>query len=378
MRVLQALGGITYVKRAAVMADPSFYALARGRSTAPTRCAPTWTRHARALTVARSRDTSSSGLALGVTVHARNPDDPDALAVIVDANVELAALRRRHRHSPGTARPASRSPRIPRLSYVRELRGDTLGGARRDARSRHGRERVAFRPRDRGHIPRRPRAGPRSRSRCGSPVRARWEPPSRISCSPASAPRVRAAVRGDVGRAVGDLRALTRRLPVPAAVALLGDLQERRGDEAAAAKSFDLVRTIGMLQQWSGQVTDLETAVFEADHADDPASAAWAVDERGRRAEAARPDNVFVDDAVAWALYRSGDVAGRCRTSTARLRLGTPDTLLHFHAAVISAAAGVTDRAHAKIAKVMDGNPAFSFRYADDSACIGTAFGVRQ
>jgi Flp pilus assembly protein TadD len=122
-------------------------------------------------------------------------------------------------------------------------------------------------------------------------------------------------------------------------------------------------------------VTDLEMAVFEADHVADPASAAHAVD-LARRAEAARPDNVFVDDAVAWALYRSGDVAAALPYVERALRLGTPDTLLHFHAAVILDAAGSADRARGEITKVVRGNPAFSFRYDDDARALARRLGV--
>ena len=105
--------------------------------------------------------------------------------------------------------------------------------------------------------------------------------------------------RGRRADAIDRLRALTRRLPVTGAIALLGDLQEQAGHRVAATRSFELVRTIGQLQQSSGQVTDLEMAIFEADHADDAVSSAHAV-ELARRAYEARPDNVFVNDALAW------------------------------------------------------------------------------
>ena len=75
---------------------------------------------------------------------------------------------------------------------------------------------------------------------------------------------------------------------------------------------------------------------------------------------------MFVADALAWSLYRSGDVAGTLPLVDRALRLGTPDTLLHYHAAVILEAAGQPDRAPTQISTVLAGNPAFSFRYGDD------------
>ena len=57
--------------------------------------------------------------------------------------------------------------------------------------------------------------------------------------------------------------------------------------------------------------------------------------ELARRAYAERGENVYVEDALAWALHRSGDESA-ARAMTARaLRLGTADPLLHDHAAVI-------------------------------------------
>jgi hypothetical protein len=58
------------------------------------------------------------------------------------------------------------------------------------------------------------------------------------------------------------------------------------------------------------------------------------------------------------------------------LRLGTPDTLLHYHAAAIFAAAGRDDRARTEIRTVLHGNPAFSFRYAHDARELAQKLGV--
>jgi Flp pilus assembly protein TadD len=122
-------------------------------------------------------------------------------------------------------------------------------------------------------------------------------------------------------------------------------------------------------------VTDLEMAIFEADHATDASTAATAV-ERARRAYEARPGNVFVNDALAWSLFRSGDVAGALPFVDRALRLGTPDALLHYHAAVIADAAGQTDRARTEIRLALERNPWFSFRYHGDAVERAQRLGV--
>ena len=184
---------------------------------------------------------------------------------------------------------------------------------------------------------------------------------------------------GDVTQAIDELRTLTPATARSEARSRRSATSSRReaGRRAAATWSYALVRTISRLQQASGQVVDLELAVFVADHADDAASSAGAVD-LARRAYAARPDNVFVADALAWSLYRSGDVAGALPLVDRALRLGTPDTLLHYHAAVILEAAGQPDRARTQISTVLAGNPAFSFRYGDDARELAQELGVTR
>jgi tetratricopeptide (TPR) repeat protein len=376
VRALQALGN-SYVRRATQVADPAYYDLAQRAFDRADALRPDLdeTRLGRAL-LALSRHEFAQALALGGTVHAGNPDDSDALAVMVDANVELG------RYDDATAtlqELLDRHPGLPayaRLSYVRELHGDTLGALRAMREADTAANGVAF---DRATVA--TFLGDlelvRGRTRAAARQYARaLELQPDLALARVGAART-AAVRGDVVGAIRDLRALTRRLPVPAAVALLGDLEARRGDRVAATRSFGLVRTIGTLQQSSGQVTDLETALFEADHAGEAGSAARAV-ELAYRAASARPDNVFVNDALAWALYRSGDTVGALPYVERALRLGTPDTLLHFHAAVIYDAAGATDRARVEIATVMKGNPAFSFRYDDDARTLARRLGVKR
>jgi tetratricopeptide (TPR) repeat protein len=186
-----------------------------------------------------------------------------------------------------------------------------------------------------------------------------------------------AAARGERTDAIAQLRKLTNRIPVPSAVALLSDLEEQQGRSAAAARYAGVVGTIGRLQQAAGQVTDLEMAIFEADHAEDAATAAHALD-LARRAYDARPENVFVNDAMAWALYHSGDVDGALPYVDRALRIGTPDALLHYHAAVIFDAAGESDRARAEIASALGRNPWFSFRYHDAAFALATRLGVPE
>src|SRR5213079_3205801 len=100
--------------------------------------------------------------------------------------------------------------------------------------------------------------------------------------------------------------------------------------------------------------------IFEADHADDAASAAHAVEH-------------VVGTRV---VGPTGETAGALPYVDRALRLGTPDALLNFHAAVILDAAGQRERARAEIGVVMNGNPWFSARYHDLAQSLARKLGA--
>jgi tetratricopeptide (TPR) repeat protein len=375
VRALQALG-VAYIRKATQVADPAFYDLAQRAFDRADAVTPDLddTNLGRGL-LALSRHDFGGALDLGLRVHARNPDNPDALAVTVDAQVELghyddaaATLQELFDRHPGL-------PAYARLSYIRELHGDSVGARRAMRAAETAANGIAF---DRATVA--ALLGDLELGRGNfRAAHAAYEKALRLEPQLVLAEIGQARVdvaRGRRADAIARLRRLVRRLPVTSAVALLGDLQEQAGQRIAATRSFDLVRTVGTLQQSAGQVTDLEMAIFEADHADDTASAARAV-ELARRAYDARPDNVFVNDALGWSLYRAGDVAGALPYVDRALRLGTPDALLHFHAAVVFDAAGETDRARAEIGTVLAGNPWFSARYHDQALALAQQLGVK-
>jgi predicted Zn-dependent protease len=180
---------------------------------------------------------------------------------------------------------------------------------------------------------------------------------------------VRAAT-GDVAGAIEDLEGRTASFPTPSLLLLLHDLQVASGDPGAA-DTAELVRAIAALQEESGQVVDLEMAIFEADAGDDPDRAV----ELARRAQEARPDNVFVDDAMAWALFRAGDVDAAEGFAEQALRLGSTEPLLRYHAAEIMAAAGRNDEAADHLAVALR-DPWASFQHHDRMLRLAGELGV--
>ena len=103
----------------------------------------------------------------------------------------------------------------------------------------------------------------------------------------------------------------------------------------------------------------LERARFESEHGDAAAAVTLA-----RAAYASRP-SIHSADALAWALYRAGNVDGAARFMREALRLNTQDATLHFHAGMIAAARGDTAAAATHLQTALRLNPHFSRAQAE-------------
>jgi tetratricopeptide (TPR) repeat protein len=123
-----------------------------------------------------------------------------------------------------------------------------------------------------------------------------------------------------------------------------------------------LVGVLAQLQQANGVDTDLEIALFEADHPDINESLADTL----TRARAAydKRHTVYAADTLAWTLYQSGDAVAAQPYSDEALRLNTQDALLWFHAGMIAQALGDQAGAAAKLQQALAINPHFSLLWA--------------
>jgi tetratricopeptide (TPR) repeat protein len=167
------------------------------------------------------------------------------------------------------------------------------------------------------------------------------------------------AARGNFEAAISQLEDVTRRMPLPEFVILLGDVYTAAGKTDAANRQYELVRQIERIYKANGVVTDLDMALFDADHAHNlPESLA-----RVRQQYKLRPD-IKAADALAWTLYQSGDYNAALEYSTKALQLGTQDSLYLYHHGMILAKLGKTSEARATLQKALDLNPHFSFRHA--------------
>jgi tetratricopeptide (TPR) repeat protein len=151
--------------------------------------------------------------------------------------------------------------------------------------------------------------------------------------------RVRAEA-GDLEGAVPYLRKSIERVPLPDTAIALGDVLAKLGRSDEAARNYALAEAAekagGSAATYSRQL-----ALLWADRGERLDEAVAIV----KRERATRSD-IYTCDALAWCLFKAGDLAGAREAMTEALRLGTKDAQLYYHAGMIFEALG--DRAEAK------------------------------
>jgi tetratricopeptide (TPR) repeat protein len=182
-----------------------------------------------------------------------------------------------------------------------------------------------------------------------------------------------AAARGDLAEAAMLYGQAFNRMPLPEYAIALGDVYAEMGNRQKAEKQYDLVRAIDRLFQANGVNTDLEIALFYADHDLDLQTSL----RKARSAYEARP-SIHAADVLAWNLYKTGNYQEAQRYASEALRLGTRDPLKLFHAGMIARALGEDEQARQYLQRAVDLNPHFSLLYADTAAAVLDELATKQ
>jgi tetratricopeptide (TPR) repeat protein len=172
-----------------------------------------------------------------------------------------------------------------------------------------------------------------------------------------------AAARGDLEQAATLYRQAFNRMPLPEYAIALGDLYAEMGDREKAEEQYELIQSMDKLLRANGVNTDLEIALFYADHDMNLQTSL----EKARAAYDARP-SIHAADAMAWTLYKTGDYEEAQKHSSEALKLGTRDPLKLFHAGMIAKALGQREQAREYLQRAIDLNPHFSLLYSDEAA----------
>jgi predicted Zn-dependent protease len=317
-----------YAQKVRETGDASFYNRAAGALRVALELDP---RNAAAITqrgaLELSRHDFRDGLRDALQARRLAPLVDKPFGVLVDALVELGRYGQAQR---ALQEMVDRRPDLAayaRVSYFRELHGD-LDGARSAlvrALSAGGEaaENVAYVDTLLSHID-------LLRGRLHLAEREAREALARFPGYPAAGAalaRVQVA-RGDLRGAIARMQRVVARLPLPEHVILLGETQQAAGHARAARRTFALVGAERRLLAAAGVNTDVELAIFEADHGSPRRALALA-----RAAWAAAP-SVRSADALGWALTRSGHRMQGLRWARRALALGSADPAFLAHAAL--------------------------------------------
>lgn len=346
--------GLAYLQKARETSDPAFYsraedALKRGSAADPD--------DAEAVVglagLALARHDFAAALALARRARRLQPTEVAAYPALIDALVELG---RYDQAGQALQQFVDRKPGLPaysRISYFRELHGDLDGAV----------EAMELAVDSAGGSPEaiasvQALLGQLEFMR-GRPRAARQAFDTALRTFPTHAPALLGLARleaadGRLPAASRRLQALVERLPWPEYVVALGEVQLAAGHPRQAREQFELVRVQQRLLAASGINTDVEVAIFEADHGSPRRGVALA-----RRAWRTAP-SVRSADALGWALTRAGRPRAGSAFTQRAVALGWRDPLVLFHAGVTARAAGFDRRARRLLQRSLALNPRFS------------------
>ncbi len=170
--------------------------------------------------------------------------------------------------------------------------------------------------------------------------------------------RARLAAR-DTDAAIEFYKQAQARVPLPEYAIALGDLYAQRGLSEEAKRQYDLVEFIERAGSIESRTYSRNIALFWADH-DMKLDEALTV---ARRERALRSD-IYTTDALAWCLYKKGQLTEAKTAMNEALRLGTRDARLFYHAGMIYYGIGERRKAAEYLKLALKVNPSFDVRYA--------------
>ena len=350
-----ALLGLAYEQRARETGDPTFYTKADGVLHRALALDPNDLIATGGLgSLSLSRHRFLEALALGRKALRISPTTAVTYGIVGDALVELGRYNAGFRAFDTMARIKPGLASYSRVSYGRELLGQTAGAIEAmqmavDAAT-SGKEPTAWTHWQLGKL----------YWSVGRLDEAEHQYRSSLAAFPGYVYALDAlaqveAARGHTSKAIDLERRAVNRVPLPQFAAQLGDLYRSNGEVALARRQYALVGIIQRLLVANGVKTDLESALFDVDHGIRLRHALTLA----RRAHAARP-SIDGDDVLAWALARNGHCGEALAWSRRALRLGTRDALKLFHRGMIERCLGHRVAADRYLHRALALNPHFS------------------
>lgn len=304
-------------------------------------------------TLALARHDFRGALRHGESAHRLAPGLARPYTVLVDAQIELGEYEAAGRSLQEMIDLRPNLASYARVSYFRELHGDLDGAieAMELAVSAGGQvpENVAYVQTLLGDLE-------ATRGRTDAARRAYETALTQVPrYAPADVGLAELdAASGRLDEAIATYRQVGERLPLPEYTIALGEAELAAGRTASARETFALVDVQRRLLAAQGQNTDLELALFEADHGN-PARAVRLA----RQAWDAAP-SVRSADALGWALTRAGRADDGLSWARRSLKLGWQEPTARYHAGMAARAAGERDEAISFLEAALERNPDFS------------------
>jgi tetratricopeptide (TPR) repeat protein len=165
---------------------------------------------------------------------------------------------------------------------------------------------------------------------------------------------------GDTDSAVRFYERARQRVPLPDTAIALGDLHLKLGHFDEAKKLYEMVELIERTGSAGQNTYSRQLALFYTDHDMKLDDALHIM----RRERAARSD-IYTCDALAWVLYKKGDLAAAKTAIAEASRLGTRDARIAYHAGMIEHALGNRRKAAERLQLALNINPTFDVLQAD-------------
>ncbi len=261
-----ALLGGAYYQRARETGDPSYYTRADGSfAAALSRDPANVIAITGQATLALARHDFRSGLKLAQRAKTLAPQLASPYAPLADAQVELGRYEAAAHTLNRMVRLKANLTAYARISYFRELHGD-LPGARQAMRlavsaGAGAPESEAYVQGLLGKL----LADEGRYAAAGQAYRQAYAINPGYPAALAGIAGVEAA-RGDFAAAIRHYRRLVERLPLPEYAIALGEAEEAAGRTAAAKRDYALVGAEAKLLRANGVNTDVDLALFEANH----------------------------------------------------------------------------------------------------------------
>ena len=161
-----------------------------------------------------------------------------------------------------------------------------------------------------------------------------------------------ALVKGEAAQAVRQLEEARALMPLESIDELLVEAYAAAGDEAKAQAASDRVLAALHDAREMGEIVDMEEADFLLDRGE---RLGYSL-QKAREQQARRPGHLHANETLAWALYKTGDAAAGVPYIERAMRLDTGDAMVHYRAARIYQAAGQQAQAVRHLRLALDGN----------------------